>query len=106
MDVVGDMRRSFWQLERRNERFQRSLTQAHSNFFKSIMPGKRRGAQQDEPIKRSKLLREKLGIRVKQRPVVLGEQRQEISEREGKRVEDDVSWFKDLFNDEEAAKQT
>lgn len=37
--------------------------------------------------------------------MLLGEERQVILETEEDKVED-VSWFKDLFNDEEAARET
>ena len=56
------MRRVFWRLDRKNERFHKSLSHAHSNFFKNIMPDKRRSGAVASGLgtRTKKLLKDKL----------------------------------------------
>ena len=55
LELLADMKRSFWTLDRSNERFQSALSQAHSNFYNKLIPEKRRQNNLDDFIDRSGL---------------------------------------------------
>jgi hypothetical protein len=33
LELFGDMKRSFWKLDRHSERFSKSLSRSHNNFY-------------------------------------------------------------------------
>ena len=41
-ELMSSMRRSFWSLERSEERFHKALNRAHNNHFAKLMPDARR----------------------------------------------------------------
>ena len=41
-DLMSSMKRSFWSLERSDERFHKDLNRAHNNHFAKLMPAARK----------------------------------------------------------------
>ena len=42
IELMASMKRSFWSLERSEQRFHKALNRAHSNHFAKLMPAARK----------------------------------------------------------------
>ncbi len=41
-ELLQDMKRSFWSIERSQERFTKSLSRQHNNYYQKLIPEKRK----------------------------------------------------------------
>eukprot|EP00347_Sterkiella_histriomuscorum_P009078 403342601 len=47
-ELLQDMKRSFWTIERQQERFVKSLSRQHNNYYQKLIPEKRKQAEQEK----------------------------------------------------------